>query len=70
MKKIHGGFLCVFGVLFILFSIFCLVVDDLNGGPNERSVFFWCFEALFALPGVFLIVVGYVRCYKAANKKQ
>ncbi|MFZ1073482.1 MAG: hypothetical protein WAO21_08620 [Verrucomicrobiia bacterium] len=60
----------MFGVLFILFGIFWPLVDDLNGGQGERMVSFWCFEAAIALAGIFLLVVGYIRCYKAANKKQ
>jgi hypothetical protein len=68
MKKIHGGILCLIGVLFILFSIFWLVVDDLNGGRGERSALFWSFEAMIVLAGIFQIVVGSIRCYKAANR--
>jgi len=68
MKKMHGGILCLLGVLFILFSIFLCVLDELCGGQGERSVFFWSFEALIVLAGIFQIVVGYIRCYKAANK--
>ncbi len=69
MKKIHGGFLCLFGVLLVLFSGFWLVVDDLNGGQGERSVFFWSIEAAIVLAGILFIVIGYIRCNKAANKR-
>jgi hypothetical protein len=46
---------CFGGVISLLFAAFCLVVDDINGGPNEKSIFFWMFEGFFALLGLFLV---------------
>ena len=68
--KMPGGCLCLLGAVLILFSLFCLVFDDMNGGPNEGSVFFWGFEALFVIPGLFAMVVGLIRWFKTANPKQ
>jgi hypothetical protein len=43
------------GVMSVLFAAFCLVVDDINGGPNEKSILFWMFEGFFVLLGLFLV---------------
>jgi uncharacterized BrkB/YihY/UPF0761 family membrane protein len=74
MKKIHGGILCLFGVVAILFGLFLPVLDDLCGLTADREmqntapVFFWTCVAIPVLLGVFLLIIGYIRCYKAANK--
>jgi len=74
MNKIHGGILCLFGIIAILFGLSLPVLDDLCGPTadkelqNTAPVFFWAFVAIPVLFGVFLIIIGYIRCYKAANK--
>jgi hypothetical protein len=49
------------GAMSILFAAFCLVVDDINGGPNEKSIFFWVFEGFFVVLGLFLLSLGKKR---------
>jgi hypothetical protein len=34
------------------------VVDDINGGPNEKSLIFWLFEGFVLSVGIFLLVFG------------
>ena len=57
------------GVMSISFAAFCLIVDDINGGPNEKSVFFWMFEGFFALVGLFLIIFSLILLVKVAVGK-
>ena len=74
MKKIHGGILCLFGIIAILFGLSLPVLDDLCGPTaaqelqNTVPVRFWTCVAVPVLFGVFLIIRGYIRFYKAANK--
>lgn len=51
----------VIGALSISLAIFGLVVDDINGGPNEGSVIFWLIFGLLILVGVFLACCGFSR---------
>jgi hypothetical protein len=57
------------GVTSILFAAFCLIVDDISGGPNEGSVVFWIFEGFFALVGLFFMVFGLAFLVKADSDK-
>jgi len=72
--KLHGGILCVFGVMSILFGLSLPVLDDLCGPTasqekqNTAPVFFWTCVAIPVLLGMFILILGYIRCYKAANK--
>jgi hypothetical protein len=74
MKKIHGGILCLFEVMSILFGLSLPVLDDLCGptasreAQNTTPVFFWTCVAIPVLFGVFMLILGYIRCYRAANK--
>lgn len=40
------------------FAFFCFFVDDINGGPNEGSPYFWLFEAFILSIGIFLFRFG------------
>ena len=54
----------VLGVLCISLAIFGLVVDDINGGPNERSVIFWLIFGFITLVGMLLAYYGFFRLSK------
>jgi len=56
-------------LLSISFAVFCLVVDDLNGGPNERSVFFWLFELFVVSVGILLFMFGMYQLKAPDDKK-
>lgn len=74
MKKLLGGILCLFGVLCILFGLSLPILDDLCGPTTDREaqnatpVLFWTCVMIPTLLGVYLIIVGYTRFCKAANK--
>jgi hypothetical protein len=74
MKQMHGGILCLFGVIAILLGLSLPVIDDLCGptasqeSQNTSPVLFWTCVALPVLFGVLLIIRGFTRCYKAASK--
>ena len=64
VKNLKGIIALVAGVLVILFGLFWLLVDDLNGGKGERMMSFWIYEAISLIVGIFLIMVGVrkLRC--------
>jgi len=72
MKKVHGGILCLCGVICILLGLSLPVLDDLCGPTasqelqNRAPVRFWTCVAIPVLFGLFLFTIGYIR-YKAAN---
>jgi hypothetical protein len=74
MNKMHGGVLCAFGIIAILFGLSLPVLDDLCGPTaaeelqNTVPVRFWICVAVPVLFGVFSFNRGYIRCCKAANK--
>jgi len=74
MNKMHGGILCAFGSIAILFGLSLPVLDDLCGPTAAEElqstvpVRFWICVAVPVLFGLFLFIRGYVRWYKAANK--
>ena len=55
----------VIGMLCISVAVFGLVVDDINGGPNEGSIIFWLTLGFMALVGVLLLYCGFTRIFKA-----
>jgi hypothetical protein len=55
------------GVASILFAAFMLVVDDICGGQNERSLYFWIFEGFLALLGLLLIIFGLTLLVRAGS---
>jgi hypothetical protein len=57
-----------FGVMSVLFAALCLVVDDINGGPNEKNPLFWVFEGFVALVGLFLVVFGTLFLVRAESR--
>lgn len=74
MKKVHGGLLCLCGAISILLGLSLPVLDDLCGPTasqelqNTAPVRFWTCVAIPVLFGLFLLTLGYIRCYKAANR--
>jgi len=74
MNKMHGGILCAFGIVVILFGLSLPVLDDLCGPTaaeelqNTVPVRFWICVAVPVLFGAFLFIRGYIRWLKAANK--
>jgi hypothetical protein len=49
------------GVLCVSLAILGLVVDDVNGGPNEGRVAFWMVLGFIAMIGLILVFVGFTR---------
>jgi hypothetical protein len=69
MNEMHGGILCLFGVMSILFGLSLPVIDDLCGPTASQAPgLFWTCVTLPVLFGAFLVIRGYIRFYKAANK--
>jgi len=74
MKKIHGGVLCLLGIIAILLGLSLPVLDDLCGPTAEKELQntaparFWTCVTIPVLLGVFLLILGYIRFYKTANK--
>jgi hypothetical protein len=66
MKITKGARISGCGLLVILFGIFWLLVDDLNGGDGERLMGFWIFETINLLVGAFLIIIG-IRLWRRAK---
>jgi len=59
--RLPGWSWLVMGALCIFLAIFGVIIDDMNGGPNQGSVFFWLFLGFITFVGMLLACYGFLR---------
>jgi hypothetical protein len=61
--------IAVCGVFIVLFAVFVLLVDDLEGGQLQGSILYWLFEAVVAAGGICLFIFGVSKFIQTRNEK-